>query len=81
MTWIKVEDQLPELYDFVLVFADNKGSDEPKPIAIARLVNEYGLWDFLGTQPQDSVGAYMDIEYGIDSDDITHWMPLPKPTE
>lgn len=82
MNWIKVEDQLPEPYDFVLVYANNQGTNEPKPISIARIVNQFGIWDFLGMGPNDSVGAYMDIEYGIESKDVTHWMKLPnKPSE
>lgn len=73
--WISVKDRLPDLYDFVLVFSDNKGSNEPRPMAIARNVNEYGVWDMLGTL---DLGAYQDIEYNMDRYDITHWMPLPK---
>lgn len=76
--WISVKDKLPELYDFVLVFADNKGTNEPRPVAIARIVNENGIWDLLGSL---EVGAYMDIEYDIDRHDITHWMPLHSPME
>ena len=76
MEWISVTDRFPLLYDFVLVFANNRGSSEPKPISIARIISEMPIkWDFLGML---EVGAYMDIEYGIDSDNITHWMPLPE---
>lgn len=77
MEWISIEDRLPYLYDFVLVCANYKGTNEPKPIAIARIVDDCGcIWDLLGFL---EVGAYMDIEYGIDRYCITHWMPLPKP--
>ncbi len=76
--WICVEDRLPELYDYVLVFADNQGTNEPKPISIARMYNEE-KWEFIAQSPcMPNYGAYMDIEYDIDSDNITHWMPLPS---
>jgi len=75
--WISVKDKLPEVYDFVLVFSDNKGCGEPRPIAIAR--HDGTQWEFLNEAPlMSSVGAYMDIEYQIYGDEITHWMPLPK---
>ena len=74
MEWIRVKDRLPDIYDFVLVFANNIGTNEPRPIAIARIVNNLGNWYFLGTC---DLGAYMDIEYEIETNEITHWMPLP----
>jgi hypothetical protein len=76
--WIKLSDRLPELYDYVLVCAAFKGTDEPQPIAIARREKEG--WRFLN----DCRGNYCwawDIDYGMEGDDITHWMPLPKPPE
>jgi len=76
MEWISVKDRLPDIYDFALVFADNKGTNEPRPIAIARIVSEHGIWDLLGYL---EVGAYLDIEYSMNRFDITHWMPLPEP--
>ncbi len=82
MTWISVKEKLPELYDYVLVVADYKGTGEPKPIHIARLEREIG-WAFLGFTAEDSWspvnGAWSDIEYDLTSEDITHWMPLPNP--
>jgi hypothetical protein len=47
-------------------------------MAIARIVNMIGTWEFLG---EGGVGAWMDIEYSMEREDITHWMPLPKPPE
>ncbi len=77
--WISVKDRFPEKYDFVLVFANNKGTNEPKPISIAR-INDVFEWEFCNHRsPMPNYGAYMDIEYDMDSDDITHWMLLPKP--
>lgn len=78
MEWIRVKDRLPEIYDFVLVFSNNPGTNEPRPIAIARYNSEN--WEFLGHSGLDwACGAYQDIEYHIDGLDITHWMPLPEP--
>ena len=76
--WINIKEKQPHVYDFVLVCADNKGCGEPKPITIAR--HNGNEWEFLDKQPLISTyGAYMDIEYPIDKDDITHWMKLPSP--
>jgi len=78
MEWISVKDKLPELYDFVLVFADNQGTNEPKPFSIARWESE--KWEFINHSPlMPNYGAYMEMEYNMDSEDVTHWMPLPQP--
>ncbi len=76
MKWISVNEKLPAIYDFVLVCANNQGTNEPKPVTIARLDSQ-GFWDFLDTNDTWTYGAYSDISYVIDRDDITHWMPLP----
>lgn len=80
--WLKCTVSMPEIYDYVLVFADNKGTGEPRPISIARLYDQ-GKWEFCNKAPvMPNYGAYMDMEYPMDVDDITHWMPLPpKPEE
>jgi len=72
--WIKFSDKFPEILDYVLVCAIYKGTDEPKPISIARIYPDFS-WDFLGNI---DVGAWMDIEYDMDGIDVTHWMPIPK---
>lgn len=78
MKWIKISDRLPDFYDFVLVLADNLGTNEPKPISIAR-IDKNGFWEFCNKAPlMPNYGAWMDIEYPMDMDDITHWMQLPK---
>jgi hypothetical protein len=81
MEWIRVQDHLPNIYDFVLVIACFKGSGEPKPISIARQLPDRS-WDFLSQyedlEDEDNVGAWMDMEYSLSDSDITHWMPLPK---
>lgn len=80
MDWIKCSERMPDKYMFVLVFADNKGTCEPKPYCIARW--EVDIWGFVNADPlETSYGAWVDIEYPINSNNVTHWMPLPKPPE
>ncbi len=39
-----------------------------------------GEWEFCNQALcMPNYGAYLDIEYHIDIDEITHWMPLPDP--
>lgn len=79
MSWISIKERLPDIYDFVLVFADNQGTNEPKPISIARLLPGNGNWEFMYEYDNGSGGGvYQDIEWSIEVEDITHWMPLPK---
>jgi|GEM_PF-3791964 len=79
--WYDVKDRLPKFNAYVLVLANFKRTDEPKPIAIARL-EPRGAWEFLSAEVLVLyVGAWKDIEHEMDSDDITHWMELPKPPE
>lgn len=75
--WISVKDRLPRIYDFVLVLANNKGTNEPKPMSIARW--DHHRWEFINhNPPMPNYGAYMDMEYNMDCDDITHWAYLPN---
>lgn len=75
--WIDCNDKMPLIYDYVLVFANNQGTNEPKPMMIARWNSH--KWEFVNDSLlMPSNGAWMDIEYPIDSDNVTHWMPLPK---
>ena len=77
-SWISVKDKLPDEYDFVLVIAYNNGTGEPKPISIAR-IDDDSEWDFCNRDAcMSCYGAWMDIEYIMHVDDITHWMPLPS---
>lgn len=89
MEWIKCGDKLPDLYTYVLVLADNQGTDEPKPISIAKLTS-YSLgsefyicdWEFSNHIPvMPNYGAWHDMDYTMNSDHVTHWMPLPKPPQ
>lgn len=80
MNWIKCSDKMPELYIYVLVFADNKVLGDIKPYCIARWNGD--RWGFVNADPLETCcGAWVDIEYPMDTDDVTHWMPLPKPPE
>ena len=73
MEWISVKDHFPQPYDYVLVYA---GDGSPCPIGIAR-------YDETEWQPLDSfIGAcFGDVGFEYDSEDITHWMPLPNPPQ
>lgn len=80
MQWISVHEKLPEPYDFVLVFATTEGTNEPNPISLARLIPRGTNWEFLYEYKDSSgAGVYQDIEWPVEMEDITHWMPLPKP--
>jgi len=79
MNWIDVNNQLPDLYEFVLVFADNQGSNEPKPVSLARLLPGKMNWQFMCEYNDTSGGGvYQDIEWPMEVEDITHWMPIPS---
>jgi len=78
MEWIECSDRLPDFYNNVLVFANNKGTGEPKPYSIAMYTGDN--WDFINhSPPMPNYGAWQDIGYTMVSDDVTHWMSLPKP--
>jgi hypothetical protein len=78
MDWISIKERLPDLYSNVLVFADNKGTNEPKPYSIAMWIGD--KWDFINhSPPMPNYGAWQDIGYNMDSEDVTHWMHLPNP--
>lgn len=77
MKWISVKDQLPEetnnscADDSVLIYSDING---PRRYGIGSHSIEGG-WDILGEQGAHSCTGF----YVLESDDITHWMPLPLP--
>lgn len=75
--WIECSEKMSPVYDYVLVCADNKGTDEPKPINIATWNGEE--WIFLNEVSKFSIGATSDIAYVMKRGHITHWKPLPKP--
>lgn len=74
--WISVKDRLPDPYVFVLVFEFIK--DQPSPMSIARW--ERDRWNGLGDQEDGSEynAFWIDLFWGIDWANITHWMPLPE---
>lgn len=75
--WISVEDRLPEdYYEYVLVYARMDG-DEPCPTSIARQFK--GEWEMLNHADQSNAVACGDLTWYMSEEDITHWMPLPKP--
>ncbi len=74
--WIKVENRFPDLYNNVLVFANNKGTGEPKPYSIAMWIGD--KWEFINHSPGfPNYGAWQDMGYTMHSEHVTHWMPLP----
>jgi hypothetical protein len=75
MDWIKIEDRLPEYYEYVLVYARKEGN-EPSPISIARQFK--GVWEMMSDQDQSNAIAHGDLTWGMDAEEITHWMPLPE---
>ena len=76
MNWISVKHRLPDPYQWVLVCNSPKGTDEPRSIDIFRWDGK--KWDYIdnciGTHYSPT---FSDIEYYLDPDDITYWMPLP----
>jgi hypothetical protein len=75
--WISVKDRLPEDYTFVLVYSHMPGESEPCPITIARWNTEE--WETLCNENQNNACASGDLFRSTESEEITHWMPLPKP--
>ena len=90
MECISVKDRLPENGEYVLVYSDNPGTGEPKPIAIAYKSNfhdkkglefNFPIWEFLNEyhdEFQVGSGAWGDMEWAAYSECVTHWMPLPE---
>lgn len=82
--WISVEDRLPEIGDWVLLFVyrgtwlDSNGSDYGKHCCC--------VGGYKGPRGKDEGWRDNDIptwnQFGPDyytSNDVTHWMPLPEP--
>ena len=77
MEWINIKDRYPEKYKFVLVFSKMNGTDEPCPITIARFNGD--KWETLCNEEENNACASVDLFWSTNSEEITHWMPLPKP--
>lgn len=79
--WVGVVNSLPmqmpeniPTMNWVLVTS----IDPPNPIAIARFDGR--VWEFLCTNDSWAYAAsHGDCTTPFDLEDITHWMPLPKP--
>ena len=71
--WRSVEEELPEMYERVLVAGLDKRSKlkEPLLFVTCRAKEEYGIeCDRNGFSVEDIPSAYKKV---------THWMPLPQP--
>lgn len=78
MEWISVKDRLPDLYQWVLVTNSPTGTNEPRCINIWRWEGEDLGWNGLYT-PHANSPTYYDIISDMFYDEVSHWMPLPKP--
>jgi hypothetical protein len=76
MEWISIFTALPEVYQFVLVYSKKLGC-EPSPMSIARWDGEF--WQTLCNENENNACACGDLFWATGSEEITHWMPLPKP--
>lgn len=65
MRWIPVTERLPQNYISVLVYIPTA---EPLPMVHEACIGDDGEW-------------YSSVFYGIENEDVTHWMPLPEPPE
>ena len=61
--WIPVTERLPQNYISVLVYIPTA---EPLPMVHEAYIGGDGEW-------------HSSIFYGIENEDVTHWMPMPKP--
>ncbi len=77
--WISVKDRLPEPYEYCLVFAKRGVNEEPSTISIARQYK--GIWEMLNYSNESNAVACGDLTWFMREDEITHWMPFPKPPE
>lgn len=73
MSWIDVNERLPEYEESVLLFIKNKGVVQGyrfEDQEFSEMKGEYLRYDCYQNEVEDGC-----IEY----DDITNWMPLPPP--
>lgn len=61
--WIPVTERLPQNYISVLVYIPTA---EPLPMVHEAYIGDDGEW-------------HSSVFYGIENEDVTHWMPMPKP--
>lgn len=60
--WVPVEERLPQNYISVLVYIPTA---EPLPMVHEAYIGGDGEW-------------HSSVFYGIENEDVTHWMPMPK---
>lgn len=60
--WIPVEERLPQNYISVLVYITTA---EPLPMVHEAYIGDDGEW-------------HSSVFYGIENEDVTRWMPMPK---
>ena len=60
--WIPVEERLPQNYISVLVYIPTA---EPLPMVHEAYIGDDGEW-------------HSSVFYGIENEDVTRWMPMPK---
>ena len=60
--WIPVEERLPQNYISVLVYIPTA---EPLPMVHEAYIGDDGEW-------------HSSVFYGIENEDVTHWMPMPR---
>ena len=61
--WIPVEERLPQNYISVLVYTPTA---EPLPMVHEAYIGDDGEW-------------HSSVVYGVNNEDVTHWMPMPEP--
>lgn len=61
--WIPVAERLPQNYISVLVYLPG---EKPLPTVHEAYIGGDGEW-------------HSSVVYGVENEDVTHWMPLPEP--
>ena len=61
--WIPVTERLPQNYISVLVYLPG---ERPLPTVHEAYIGGDGEW-------------HSSVVYGVENEDVTHWMPLPEP--
>lgn len=60
--WIPADERLPQNYISVLVYIP---TGEPLPMVHEAYIGDDGEW-------------HSSVFYGIENEDVTHWMPMPE---
>ena len=63
LRWIPVAERLPQNYISVLVYLPG---EKPLPTVHEAYIGGDGEW-------------HSSVVYGVENEDVTHWMPLPEP--